>query len=76
MGKGGSERAARLDARRPLVNTGAPLPGLEEAQQRVLDVQRKLHEWASCGCRAQVLRSVEPGLRSRDVGGRVVAGES
>jgi RNA-directed DNA polymerase len=48
MGKGGSERAARLDARRPLVNTGAPLPGLEEAQQRVLDVQRKLHEWASC----------------------------
>jgi RNA-directed DNA polymerase len=29
------------------VNTGAPLVGLEEAQQRVLDFQRKLHEWAS-----------------------------
>lgn len=29
------------------MNTGAPLPGLDEAQQRVLDVQRKLHEWAS-----------------------------
>jgi len=29
------------------VNTGARLPGLEEAQQRVLHVQRKLHEWAS-----------------------------
>ncbi len=29
------------------MNTGAQLPGLEEAQQRVLHVQRKLHEWAS-----------------------------
>src|SRR5215203_6214153 len=47
MGKGSSERAARLDAGRSLVNTGAPLPGLDEAQERVLDFQRKLHEWAS-----------------------------
>ena len=29
------------------MNTGARLAGLDEAQQRVLDVQRKLHEWAS-----------------------------
>jgi RNA-directed DNA polymerase len=29
------------------VNTGARLPGLSEAEQRVLHVQRKLHEWAS-----------------------------
>jgi RNA-directed DNA polymerase len=28
------------------VNTGAPLPGLDEAQKRVLHYQRKLHEWA------------------------------
>ena len=29
------------------MNTGAPLPGLDEAQGRVLHFQRKLHEWAS-----------------------------
>ena len=29
------------------MNTGARLPGLDEAQQRVLHFQRKLHEWAS-----------------------------
>jgi RNA-directed DNA polymerase len=29
------------------VNTGAPLPGADQAQQRVLHYQRKLHEWAS-----------------------------
>lgn len=29
------------------MNTGARLSGLEEAEQRVLDFQRKLHEWAS-----------------------------
>jgi RNA-directed DNA polymerase len=29
------------------VNTGAPLPGVEVAQERVLHFQRKLHEWAS-----------------------------
>jgi hypothetical protein len=27
------------------VNTGAPLPGLDEAERRVLHFQRKLHEW-------------------------------
>jgi len=47
MGKGGSEHAARSDGRRSLVNTGAPSLGLEEARERVLNVQRKLHEWAS-----------------------------
>jgi RNA-directed DNA polymerase len=47
MGKGPSERAARLDGGRSLVNTGAQLLGLEAAEQRVLHVQRKLHEWAS-----------------------------
>jgi RNA-directed DNA polymerase len=29
------------------VNTGASLPGLDEAGERVLHFQRKLHEWAS-----------------------------
>ena len=29
------------------MNTGAPLPGVEVAQQRVLHYQRKLHAWAS-----------------------------
>jgi RNA-directed DNA polymerase len=29
------------------VNTGAPLPSVEVAQERVLHYQRKLHEWAS-----------------------------
>jgi RNA-directed DNA polymerase len=47
MGKGGSERAARSDGGRSPVNTSAPLPGLDEARERVLHVQRKLHEWAS-----------------------------
>jgi RNA-directed DNA polymerase len=47
MGKGSSECAARSERRRPLVNTGAPLPGLDEAKERVLHFQRKLHDWAS-----------------------------
>jgi len=29
------------------VNTGASLPGLDEARERVLHFQRKLHDWAS-----------------------------
>lgn len=29
------------------MNTSAPLPSLDEAQRRVLHVQRKLHDWAS-----------------------------
>lgn len=29
------------------MNTGAPLPSLEQAQERVLHFQRKLHDWAS-----------------------------
>lgn len=29
------------------MNTGAPFPGVEVAQERVLYYQRKLHEWAS-----------------------------
>jgi RNA-directed DNA polymerase len=47
MGKGSSERAARCEGRRSPVNTGASLPGLVEARERVLHFQRKLHEWAS-----------------------------
>lgn len=47
MGKGDSGRAARMDERRSPVNSGAPLPDLAEAEERVLRVQRKLHEWAS-----------------------------
>ena len=29
------------------MNTGAPLPGVDQAQERVLHYQRKLHVWAS-----------------------------
>ena len=29
------------------MNTGARLPGLDEATERVLHFQRKLHDWAS-----------------------------
>jgi RNA-directed DNA polymerase len=47
MGKGGSEHAGSLDGRRSPVNTGAPSPDLSEARDRVLHVQRKLHDWAS-----------------------------
>jgi RNA-directed DNA polymerase len=47
MAKGSGEYAARLHARRSPVNTGAPLPGAAVAQERVLDVQRKPHAWAS-----------------------------
>jgi RNA-directed DNA polymerase len=47
MGKGGSERAERSDGGRSPVNTGAPPMDLSQAQERVLHVQRKLHEWAS-----------------------------
>src|SRR5688572_17685079 len=47
MGKGSSERAARCVGRRSSVNTGARLPGLDEAERRVLHLQRKLHDWAS-----------------------------
>jgi hypothetical protein len=55
MAKGSSEYAARLDGRRSPVNTGAPLPGVDQAQERVLHYQRKLHEWANhpmCSWRA------------------------
>src|ERR1700730_6744984 len=45
--KGSSEHAARLDGRSSPVNTGAPLPSVEVAQERVLHYQRKLHECAS-----------------------------
>ena len=47
MAKGSSEYAAWLDGRRPPVNTGAPFPSVEVAQERVLHFQHKLHEWAS-----------------------------
>jgi RNA-directed DNA polymerase len=35
------------DGRSSPVNTGDPFPSLEAATERVLHVQRKLHEWAS-----------------------------
>ena len=47
MAKGSSEYAAWLDGSRSPVNTGAPLPGVDQAQERVLHHQRKLHVWAS-----------------------------
>jgi RNA-directed DNA polymerase len=36
----------RMVARRTTLNSDAPWPGLAEANQRVLDHQRKLHRWA------------------------------
>lgn len=39
------------------MNTGAPLPGLDEAKARVLGIQAKLHRWAA----------VEPGRRFDDL---------
>jgi hypothetical protein len=33
--------------RRSLVNTGAPWPGLDEAERRVRQIQTKLHQWAT-----------------------------
>src|SRR5438552_8185130 len=47
MAKGSSEYAAWLDGRRSPVNTGAPFPSVDVAQERVLHFQCKLHEWAS-----------------------------
>ena len=47
MGKGGSEYAGSLDGRRSPVNTDAPTLDLIEARERVLNVGRKLHKWAS-----------------------------
>jgi RNA-directed DNA polymerase len=47
MAKGGSGLAAPdWDARRSLVNTGAPWPVPAMAQARVLGIQRKLHKWS------------------------------
>jgi RNA-directed DNA polymerase len=36
-----------MHTRRTLVNTGAPLPSLDEAKTRVLEIQTKLHCWAT-----------------------------
>ncbi len=36
----------RLEARRSSVNTGASWPSVEEAEVRLLGIQRKLHKWA------------------------------
>jgi RNA-directed DNA polymerase len=47
MGKGGSEHAGWSVGRRSPVNTDAPSPGLVEARERVLHIERKLHTWAS-----------------------------
>jgi len=35
------------NARRSPVNTDAPWPDLDEAERRVLNIQTKLHQWAS-----------------------------
>jgi len=35
-----------LHVRRSLVKSGDPWPDLDEAEQRVLIMQRKLHRWA------------------------------
>jgi RNA-directed DNA polymerase len=48
MAKGGSGLAAPdWKAGRSPVNTGAPWPEPQEATERVLGIQRKLHKWAS-----------------------------
>ena len=50
MAKGSSVFAATKQFRSALVNTGEPTPGFfperEEAEWRVLRMQRKLHRWA------------------------------
>jgi RNA-directed DNA polymerase len=47
MAKGGSGFAASVwKARRSALNSAAPWPGPDEAQARVLGIQRKLHKWA------------------------------
>jgi RNA-directed DNA polymerase len=48
MAKGSSGLAAPdWKARRPSLNNDAPWPSVEEAEARVLGIQRKLHKWAS-----------------------------
>src|SRR5918994_7729272 len=47
MAKGGSGLAASVwKARRSALNSAAPWPGPQVAQERVLGIQRKLHKWA------------------------------
>jgi RNA-directed DNA polymerase len=47
MAKGGSGFAASVwKARRSALNSAAPWPGPQAAQERVLGIQRKLHKWA------------------------------
>jgi RNA-directed DNA polymerase len=47
MAKEGSGFAASVwKARRSALNSAAPWPGPEAAQERVLGIQRKLHKWA------------------------------
>src|SRR5215217_5910278 len=47
MAKGGSGFAASVwKARRSALNSAAPWPGPQVAQERVLGIQRKLHKWA------------------------------
>ena len=58
------------------VNTPAPLPAVELAQERVLGWQTKLHRWAAEDRAAALRRSVQPPLRPRDPPGRVGAGET
>src|SRR3954452_18146291 len=42
-----SPQRGRWKARRSTVNTDAPWPSLDEARARVLEIQTKLHRWAS-----------------------------
>src|ERR1019366_8247935 len=47
MAKEGSQFSAReRNVRSTPVNTGDPWPSLDEAEQRVLRIQAKLHQWA------------------------------
>lgn len=48
MAKGGSGLAAPdWQAGRSSLNSGVPWPSVEQAEARVLGIQRKLHKWAS-----------------------------
>jgi len=47
MAKGDSRLAVPSDGGRPTVNTDAPERKVDEAEVRVLHVQRKLHKWAT-----------------------------
>ena len=52
------------------MNTDAPWPSLEEAEQRVLGIQTKLHRWTESGHRDELVESRMRGDAHVRFGGR------